>query len=91
MNEPIGRRGSLIPERADHGIGDQLDGLVLADDALVQHLVQTQQLLALPLQQPRDGDAGPAGDRLGDLVVGDLLAQQPRAALLGLQALLLAV
>ena len=50
MNEPIGRRGSLMPERARmHGVGDELHRLVLADDALVQDLVEAEQLLALAL------------------------------------------
>ena len=78
MNEPIGRLGSLIPgARADDRVGHELHGLVLADHALVQHLVEAQQLLALALHQPRDRDACPARDDLGDLVLGDLLAQQP--------------
>ena len=83
MNEPIGRRGSLMPgARADDGVGDELHRLVLADHALVQDLVEAQQLLALALHQPGDRDAGPARDDLGDLVLGDLLAQQPLLALL---------
>ncbi len=53
MNEPIGRRGSLMPARARmHRVGDQPHRLVLADHALVQHLVEAQQLLALAFQQP---------------------------------------
>ena len=75
--------------RADDGVGDELHGLVLADHALVQDLVEAQQLLALALDQAGDRDAGPAGDDLGDLVLGDLLAQQPGLALLVVQALLL--
>ena len=67
---------------ADHRVGDEPHRLVLADDALVQHLVEAQQLLALALDQPRDRDAGPARDDLGDLVLGDLLAQQRVVALL---------
>ena len=53
MNEPIGRRGSLMPGAgADDRVGDELHGLVLADHALVQDLVEAQQLLALALDQP---------------------------------------
>ena len=75
---------------ADDRVGDQPHGLVLADHALVQHLVEAQQLLALALHQPRDRDAGPARHDLGDLVLGDLLAQQPRRApCFSLEALLL--
>ena len=67
---------------ADHGVGDQLHRLVLADHPLVEDLVEAQQLLALALDQPGDRDAGPARDDLGDLLLGDLLAQQalPRPA-----------
>ena len=90
MNEPIGRRGSLMPERARMiGVGDELDRLVLADDPLVQDLVEAQQLLPLALLQPADRDAGPARHDLGDLVLGDDLAQQPVLALLGGELLLL--
>ena len=50
MNEPIGRRGSLMPGAgADDRVGDELHRLVLADHALVQDLVEAQQLLALAL------------------------------------------
>ncbi len=39
MNGPIGRFGILQPSaRAAHGVGDRLDGFVLADDALVEPL-----------------------------------------------------
>jgi hypothetical protein len=55
----------------------------------VQDLVQPQQLLAFALEQSRDGDTGPAGDDFSDLVLGDLLAQQARSALLLVQAFLL--
>ena len=92
MNEPIGRRGSLIPARARmHGVGDQLHRLVLADHPLVEDLVEAQQLLALALDQAGHRDAGPARDDLGDLLLGDLLAQELAAArlLLGELRLLL--
>ena len=77
-NEPIGRRGILdAGTGTDDRVGDELDGLVLADDPLVQDLVELQQLLALALLQPADRDAGPARHDLGDLVLGHHLAQQP--------------
>ena len=92
MNEPIGRLRVLDARaRPDHRVRHQLHGLVLADHALVQHLVEAQQLLALALHQARDRDAGPAGDDLRDLVLGHLLAQQPLLALLLGQTLLLGV
>ena len=70
---------------AQDGVGDVAHGLVLADDAAVQLVREAQQLLALALDEARDGDAGPAADDLGDLVLGDLLAEHPGGvgALLG--------
>ena len=62
---------------ADHRVGHEPDGFVLADHAPVQDLVQAQQLLALALDQAGDRDAGPLGDDLRDLVVGHLFPQQP--------------
>ena len=64
------------------------DGLVLADNAQVQLLGQLQQLLAFGLQEPGHGDAGPAGDDLGDVVGADLLAQQALFVLLDAGAFL---
>src|SRR4029079_5630079 len=52
------------------------------DDPFVEHLVETEQLVALPLLEPRDRDAGPARHDVGDLIGGHELAQQPTAALL---------
>ena len=73
-NEPIGRFGSWRPgARAAERVRDRRDGLVLADDALVQPLLHVDQLLRLALEQPRDGDAGPARDDRGDVVLVDLL------------------
>ncbi len=73
-NEPIGRFGSWSPERARRSaFATAVDRLVLADDALVQPLLHVDQLLGLALEQPRDRDAGPAGDDLGDVVLVDLL------------------
>jgi len=48
----------------------------------VQNVVEAQELLALALHQAGDRDAGPARDDLGDLVLGDLLAQPGLSALL---------
>ncbi len=50
MNDPIGRRGSLMPERARMiASATSSHRLVLADDPLVQDLVEPQQLLPLAL------------------------------------------
>ena len=74
---------------AQDGVGDQVDGLVLADHPLVQDLGQAEQLLALALLEATHGDAGPAGDDVGDLLLGDDLPQQPAPPLPGGQQLLL--
>ena len=61
--------------RAAQRVGDGLDRLVLADDALVQALLHVDELLHLGLEQAGDRDAGPAADDLGDLVGVDALGQ----------------
>ncbi len=61
--------------RAAQRVGDGLDGLVLADDALVQALLHVDELGDLALEQARDGDARPARDDLGDVVGVDLLLE----------------
>src|SRR5512134_2589840 len=53
-------------------IGDRLDGLLLADDPLMQALLHVDELLGLALEQARDGDARPARDDGGDVVLVDL-------------------
>ena len=72
---------------AAHGIADGGDGLVLADDALVQFLLQVEQFLALALHHAGDGDARPAAHHLGNVVGGDLFTHQ-FAAGSGVQLLL---
>ena len=82
MNEPIGRRGSLqAGAGAADGVGHGLDRLVLADDPLVEPLLHLDELLELALQQPRDRDAGPGRDDLGDVVGGDFLLEERARAL----------
>ncbi len=90
-DERSDRPARVLDPRAgpDDGVGDELHGLVLAHHPLVQDRVQAQQLLPLSLLQPADRDAGPAGHDQGYLVVGDDLAEQPLAALLGGELLLL--
>ena len=65
---------------ADHRLGHRRHRLVLADDALVQLVLQVQQLLHLARQQPRHRDAGPAADHRGDVLLVDLLLEQLRLA-----------
>ena len=61
---------------ADHRIGHQSHGLVLPDDALVQNIVQAQQLFALALHQARDRNTGPPRHGLGDFLLCHRFAQQ---------------
>ena len=56
--------------RALDGLGHEAHGLVLTDDALVNDLVEAQQLFALALHQAADGDARPLAHDVGDLVLG---------------------
>ena len=69
---PMGRFGSAMPaRRALDGLGHQAHGLVLSDHALVEDLVQVQQLLALALHQLRlTGMPVQLADDLGDLLLG---------------------
>jgi hypothetical protein len=64
----------------DDGVGHHLHRLVLPDDALVQDLVEAQQLLPLALLEPADRDAGPPRHDQRDLVLRHDLAQQPSTA-----------
>src|ERR1700744_559235 len=64
----------------DDGVRDQPDGLILADDPLVQDLVEPQDLLPLAFLETADRDAGPAGHDRGDLAGGHDLAEQPGTA-----------
>ncbi len=57
---------------AANGLGDGVDGLVLADDTLVQRVLHLQQPLGLLLGDARDRDAGPQRHDLGDVLVGHL-------------------
>ena len=60
----IGEAGAA----ATHGCGDGTHGLVLADDAAMQLVLETLQLLELALHHLRHGHAGPRAHDLGDLV-----------------------
>ncbi len=54
-------------------VGDGCDGLVLADDALVQEVLQVNELCHLALDEPGDGNPGPAAHDLGDVLGVDFL------------------
>src|SRR5215211_1937316 len=76
-NEPVARSADRLR--------DDLDRLVLADDALVELLLHAHQLLGLGLRQLEHRDAGPHGDDVGDLLLAD---RRPLAALAGLPRVL---
>ena len=57
------------------GVGDGDDGVVLADDALLDPVFHAEELVALAFEEARDGDAGPFGDDLGDVLVVDLFLE----------------
>ena len=56
----------------------------MADDTLADALLHLDEFLALALEHLGHGNAGPRGDHLGDVLVGDFLLQQA----LGLSGLL---
>ena len=58
-------------------VGNRLDRLVLAHQAVMDAFFQHQQLGPFRFQHAGDRNARPGADDFGDLVVGDLLAQQP--------------
>ncbi len=70
--------------RALDGLADLLHGLVLADQAAVQHFVEVQQLLALALHELCHRDAGPLGDDAGDLLLGHGVVHEGVVALAAL-------
>ena len=75
--------GARPTDRIGHG----RDGLVLADDALVQAFLHADELRLLALHEPRHRDAGPAGHDARDVVRVDLfLEQPPRAVVLAASA-----
>ena len=74
MNEPAGRRRILqTAAAAADRLGQRRDGLVLADDALVQHALHAQQLLGLGLGEVGDRNARGHAHHVGDLLDADLL------------------
>ena len=66
--------------RTAHGVTDSLDRGLLTDEALAEEVLHAQQLLGLALEQTPGGDAGPAGDDLGDVVGGHLVGDHRRLA-----------
>ena len=79
---PIGRRGSVRPARAVLiALGHRLQGLPLADDALLQLVPQRQHRLDLVQHHLADGDAGPAGHHVGHRLAVHHRMDQRRLAL----------
>ena len=77
---------------AADGLGKRRDGLVLADDALVQNAFHAQQLFGLGLGEVAHGHASGHGHHVGDILNRDVLHGLRRVLLpllLGLFALLL--
>ena len=78
---------------AEDGLGDQAYRLVLAHHPLVEDVLQVEELFPLPFHELGYGDAGPALDDPGDLLLGDLVPEQGAGLavggnlLLGLQGL----
>ena len=60
---------------ATYGRGHSGDGLVLADDALMQLALQALELVELALHHLGHGHSGPGAHDLGDLIGGHLLVQ----------------
>ena len=72
-DRPVGV-GQPGPAAADR-VGDRGDRGVLADDPLVEVLLEVDQLGRLGLHQPAHRHAGPLGDDLGDVLGVDLLLE----------------
>ena len=81
----IAQAGAGALDRIGHG----RHGLGLTDHAGVQFILELKEFLHLALHQLGHRDAGPLGDHLGDVVLGDLLAQQCLVAAAGIELLLL--
>ena len=61
---------------ADHGVGDNLHGFLLADDALVENLAEAQEFILLAFEHFGDGNAGPGSHNLGDVFLGHFFIEQ---------------
>ena len=72
----MGRWGSDRPDRLRRmALATALDGLVLADDPLVEDLLHADELGHLALHQAGHGDARPPADDLGHVLRVDLLLE----------------
>jgi hypothetical protein len=73
--------GQARPAAAD-GVGHRGHGVLLAHHPLVEVVLQVDELGHLGLHEPRHGDAGPAADHLGHVLLVHLLLEH---LLLGLE------
>ena len=79
--DPFGRRGSASPARERRmALATMRHRLLLAHHAFGERLLHAQQLFLLALEHLGHRNAGPLGDHLGDLFLGDLVAHQLRVA-----------
>src|SRR5271154_1872906 len=69
----IGEPGTRAPYR----LRDQVHGLVLTNDPLVELFLHRQEFFALALHHAADRDAGHARDNLGDLLGTNLGTHEP--------------
>ena len=75
MNEPIGRVGIFESGAgAADGVGDDGDGVGLANHAFVQLLLDAQQARLVVFEHAADGDAGHLADQFGDVAFVDGVA-----------------
>lgn len=72
---------------AADGAGNRRDGLILADDALMQLVLEVDELLHLALHHLGHRDAGPGGHHLGDFLLRHLLLKDGTVLLLVVQGL----
>ena len=76
MNEPEGRFRILQPGAGSaDGLADRPDGVVLADDPLVQFVLHAQQLRGFRLGELVDGNARPHRQHLGDALLVHLVEE----------------
>ena len=67
---------------ADNGLRHLFHALVLADDPLMELLVQMERFIPLAFRQLRHRDPGPAGNDPGDLILGHAFVNQAQILIL---------
>src|SRR5262249_10743414 len=74
--------------RASNRVRDDRERLVLADDALLEEVLHSNELVLLALEHLRDRNTGPLGDDLGDFLFRNFVAHELGAVALGLERVL---